>query len=127
MWLGRTGLADWRVDFEAAPGELSDLLKFVRLPGTNLGQVLRGGAEVSVHSTVFGEAEVSGLRIGYQLGVDDPAPLVAVDAQAVVKAELHPSLHTDLAMLIDAGFSLAGRVVADDDGYLALGLRVDVE
>jgi hypothetical protein len=126
-WLGQTGVAAWRSDFEAAPGELADLLKFVRIPGTGIGRALSGGAEVSVQSRILATGPVDGLRVRYQPGVDDPAPLVALDAASEVVAEVHPSFHTDLAMLIDTGFSLAGRVAVDVDGYLWLRLRLEVE
>jgi hypothetical protein len=95
----------------------------VRVLGCSQDEPHASQARVSI---VAGGAAASELRIGYQCGVGDPAPPVAVDAHWIVRAELHPAVQTDLSMLIAAGFSIAGRLV-EEDVHLALRLRVDAE
>jgi hypothetical protein len=126
-WLAQTGLARWRSEFSAAPAELADLLQFVRNPAANIGQALLDGSIVEVPCS-FDDAPISAgeLTVAYLVGAESPRPLVVVDAGEEAVGHLHPSVHHDVSMLVDAGFQLFGHPVEADAGrVLALRLAVD--
>jgi superfamily II DNA/RNA helicase len=125
-WLAQLGLGAWRSDFSAAPAELADLLQFVRNPAANLGERLLEGVAVQVPCSFRGDGGPVGAEefaVGYSQTVDSPRPLVAIDGVGDVVAQLHPSVHHDLSLLVDAGFQLLGRSV-EGDGVLGLSLRL---
>lgn len=126
-WLAQMGLAHWRSEFDAAPAELADLLQFVRNPAANIGQPLLDGSTVQVPCSFDKDLLVGQeLHVAYLLDAEPPRPLVVVDAVGEVAGQLHPSVHHDVSMLVDAGFQLLGTVL-EVDGSRALGLRLDVE
>lgn len=126
-WLAQIGLAQWRSEFDAAPAELADLLQFVRNPAADIGQPLLDGSTVQVPCS-FNDGLLIGRELSVAYLVDDepPRPLVVVDAEGAVVGQLHPSVHHDVSMLVDAGFQLLGTVV-EVTGGRALSLRLDVE
>lgn len=126
-WLAQMGLAQWRFEFHAAPAELADLLQFVRNPAANIGQPLLDGSTVQVPCS-FDNGLLNGqdLSVAYLVDEEPPRPLVVVDAEREVVGQIHPSVHHDVSMLVDAGFQLLGTVVGATGGR-ALSLRLDVE
>jgi hypothetical protein len=126
-WLAQMGLVQWRSEFDAAPAELADLLQFVRNPAANIGQPLLDGSTVEVPCSFNDDLLVGQeLSTAYLLDEQSPRPLAVIDAEGAVVGQLHPSVHHDVSMLVDAGFQLFGTVV-EVDGSRALGLRLDIE
>lgn len=126
-WLAQMGLAAWRSEFDSAPAELADLLQFVRNPAANIGQPLLDGAAVQVPCSFNdGPLPAEEVTIGYLVDAESPRPLVVVDAGGEVVGQLHPSVHHDVSLLVDAGFQLFGTPT-EVDGTRLLSMRLDVD
>jgi superfamily II DNA/RNA helicase len=125
-WLAQMGLALWRSELGAAPAELADLLQFVRNPAANIGQALLDGATVQVSCSFTDGLLTDELSVGYLVDAEAPLPIVVLDQSGQAVGQLHPSVHHDVSMLVDAGFQLFGTPV-DVEGGRVLSLRLAVE
>jgi len=126
-WLAQLGLATWRTDFSAAPAEVADLLQYVRNPAENIGQRLLDGETVFIACEFSSDTRSADeLAIGFLGEADPPRPLVGTNSSGVVVAQLHPSIHHDVGMLIDAGFQLLGQDV-DSEGERQLAIHLQPE
>lgn len=100
-WLAQLGLGAWRKDFGAAPAKLADLLQFVRNPASSIGRQLLDGETVEVPCSFRDSLpRPEELAIGYLPSADPPRPLVALDDNREVVAQLHSSVHHDVSICL---------------------------
>lgn len=109
-WLTDMGAPGWRREFDAGAAEVADLLQFVQDPQARVSAELLEGRTLTIAADLVAAPVTADLRIDYLPTEERPAPLGALDSSGELVASLRPSEHHDLAVLVDAGFRLAGRI-----------------
>ena len=127
-WLANMGPALWRVNFDAGPTEVADLLYFVHDPATEIGASLLGGDVCTMKVDASGVTwEAADLPVVIATGKEKPQPLVVVNDDGAILGRIRASEHRHLAVLIDAGFQLLAIPTTRDKDGTVISIRVRIQ
>ena len=127
-WLANMGPALWRVNFDALPTEVADLLHFVHDPATEVGASLLGGDVCTMEVDASGVAwEAGDLPVAIATGDEKPQPLVVINDVGVTVGRIRASEHRHLAFLIDAGFQLLATPTTRSKDGTVISIQVRIQ
>jgi hypothetical protein len=103
-WLGSKTINEWKILFDASPGELADLISYSRNRDARITSRVLSGEDY--------ELRVSALQAFFEgtvelRAIDEPSPArIAVWREEVVVADISPRFQTDLGLLLGIGIPI---------------------